>query len=198
MSELREPGLPFDTLDEVPVKQIAWAPADKARAFRERFWPLWPRKVAKAAAEKAWMKAAKSPRIADEIVAGAEAQLHKLTEDLQFCPHPATWLNQGRWEDEVESLDLPIEQPEFRQEYRMPPKTKCSQCGDTGMRVEKREAYGEVYDFAVPCKHLVKCPDCNGVGAPWNNSASVPCKRCGGTGKIHGHLPDTTKGMTKT
>lgn len=27
------------------------------------------------------------------------------------------------------------------------------------------------------------CEECNGVGAPWNNSASVPCGSCLGTGK---------------
>jgi hypothetical protein len=30
----------------------------------------------------------------------------------------------------------------------------------------------------------VKCQKCNGVGAPWNNSASVPCDLCGGTGIV--------------
>lgn len=36
--------------------------------------------------------------------------------------------------------------------------------------------------------NLITCPDCKGVGAPWNNSASVPCKRCKGTGRIK--VPD--------
>jgi hypothetical protein len=26
------------------------------------------------------------------------------------------------------------------------------------------------------------CPKCKGIGAPWNNSASVPCDDCGGSG----------------
>lgn len=26
------------------------------------------------------------------------------------------------------------------------------------------------------------CPECRGVGASWNNSASVPCANCNGTG----------------
>ena len=30
----------------------------------------------------------------------------------------------------------------------------------------------------------VKCKKCNGVGAPWNNSASPPCDECKGTGKV--------------
>ena len=31
-------------------------------------------------------------------------------------------------------------------------------------------------------KKLKPCGKCKGVGAPWNNSASVPCDDCGGTG----------------
>lgn len=27
------------------------------------------------------------------------------------------------------------------------------------------------------------CEACKGIGAPWNNSASVPCSACGGTGR---------------
>ena len=28
------------------------------------------------------------------------------------------------------------------------------------------------------------CPKCKGIGAPWNNSASVPCTECEGTGRV--------------
>lgn len=31
---------------------------------------------------------------------------------------------------------------------------------------------------------LMPCPDCNGIGAPWNNSASILCERCCGSGRI--------------
>src|ERR1035441_368638 len=34
------------------------------------------------------------------------------------------------------------------------------------------------------------CGKCKGVGAPWNNSASVPCEDCGGTG--NGSVPGCT------
>jgi hypothetical protein len=34
-----------------------------------------------------------------------------------------------------------------------------------------------------------RCPECKGVGAPWNNSASVPCARCNGTGWVHPTIP---------
>ena len=69
-------------------------------AFDE-FWKAYPRKVGKDAAFKAWDK--KKPPL--------EAVLKALTvqrscdqwqkEGGQFVPHPATWLNQGRWKDEI-------------------------------------------------------------------------------------------------
>ena len=34
----------------------------------------------------------------------------------------------------------------------------------------------------IPIAELKPCGKCKGVGAPWNNSASVPCDDCGGTG----------------
>jgi len=42
----------------------------------------------------------------DELIDGAEKLFRSLippnqyTPDTTYCPHPTTWLNQGRWEDE--------------------------------------------------------------------------------------------------
>lgn len=64
------------------------------------FWLCYPRKVGKAAAAKAWDKAVKraTPAV---IQAGARrlATDPNLPE-LQFVPHPATWLNRDGWLDE--------------------------------------------------------------------------------------------------
>lgn len=73
----------------------------------EDFWKLYPRKVAKRAAQKTWQHL--SP--ADQKMALEAIPNHikywklKMTEQ-DFIPHPSTWLNQGRFEDE-----LVIEQP---------------------------------------------------------------------------------------
>ncbi len=68
----------------------------------KQFWTLYPKKIGKKAAMKAWDKAKDKPPI--EII------LQKLSEQIkseqwkkengQFIPLPATWLNQGRWDDE--------------------------------------------------------------------------------------------------
>ena len=65
-------------------------------AFNE-FWAMYPRKTAKAAAVKAWKKI-KPQHIPKLMYALLE---HKATWlDPKFIPHPATWLNGSRWEDE--------------------------------------------------------------------------------------------------
>lgn len=70
----------------------------------EQFWSEYPRKIAKQNAVKSWNKIAPTPELAAAILAAVQKQ--KLTPQWkkdggQFIPHPATWLNQGRWEDEV-------------------------------------------------------------------------------------------------
>lgn len=65
----------------------------------DAFWSLYPRKVAKAAARKAWEKA-KCDDFADRVIAGLKRQLPHWTE-ARFIPHPASWLNAGRWDDEL-------------------------------------------------------------------------------------------------
>jgi hypothetical protein len=68
----------------------------------ETFWKLYPRKVGRGAAEKAFTKALLKSS-ADEIMSGLMnyAQSRNLPE-MQFIPHAATWLNQERWADVVE------------------------------------------------------------------------------------------------
>lgn len=65
----------------------------------ERFWDIYPRKVAKEAAKKAWDKAfCKAPPVV--IIDGARRYRDDPNRDPAFTAHPATWLNGGRWTDE--------------------------------------------------------------------------------------------------
>jgi hypothetical protein len=69
------------------------------------FWTCYPRKVGKPNALKSWMRVFKSGP--DEALFRSIMQAltqHKrlpqwTKDDGQFIPHPATWLNQQRWED---------------------------------------------------------------------------------------------------
>jgi hypothetical protein len=71
-------------------------------AFFE-FWKEYPRKVGKAAALKAWNNAKSKPCIEKIIEAIKKACLSDQwrKDNGQFIPHPATWLNQGRWDDDL-------------------------------------------------------------------------------------------------
>ena len=68
----------------------------------EEFWNLYPRKVAKGAARRAFMKATLATPM-ETVIEGARRYLETRTEDTkQFTPYPATWLNSERWLDEIE------------------------------------------------------------------------------------------------
>lgn len=69
-------------------------------SYFDAFWAIYPRKVGKAAARKAFAKALGLVP-PDEIQYGVQ----RLADDpnlppTEFIPHPATWLNRGGWDDE--------------------------------------------------------------------------------------------------
>lgn len=76
----------------------------EADASFETFWKAYPKKVGKGAAMKAWKKTKDVPL--PDILLAIEAQKSsdQWTRDGgQFIPYPATWLNQGRWADEIDT-----------------------------------------------------------------------------------------------
>jgi hypothetical protein len=76
---------------------------DPAELFA-RFWALYPRKVSKDAARKAWDKLDLSAELFETMIQalGAQSLSVDWTKDNgQFIPHASTWLNGKRWEDEV-------------------------------------------------------------------------------------------------
>ena len=78
-------------------------PHNPPKGFSE-FWRIYPRKVGKQAALKAWSKLKPSAELTQAILQAVEYQRTspQWTKDGgQYIPNPATWLNQGRWEDEV-------------------------------------------------------------------------------------------------
>lgn len=71
-------------------------------AFDRRFWLLYPRKVAKAAALKAWRSVKPDAALVETILAALTAQMRSeawTRDDGRFIPHAATWLRGRRWED---------------------------------------------------------------------------------------------------
>ena len=66
----------------------------------EAFWELYPNKIGKKDAWRAWQKARDRPRIEDLLTVLDQAKRSDRWR-RGFIPNPATWLNQGRWADEL-------------------------------------------------------------------------------------------------
>lgn len=72
----------------------------------DTFWQEYPKKVGKGAAKKAFEKARQGGVTLESLVTAVRRQKcgsQWSKDDGQYIPHPATWLNQERWEDEVYS-----------------------------------------------------------------------------------------------
>jgi predicted transcriptional regulator len=63
----------------------------------ETFWLLYPKRIAKADALKAWNKAIKK-KTADELIALTKAYSESKLPDMTYIPYPASWLNKGLYE----------------------------------------------------------------------------------------------------
>lgn len=64
------------------------------------FWKHYPRKVAKPNALKAWLKLKPDDDLTKKIISAISNQ-NLASREQQFIPHPASWLNAQRWEDEI-------------------------------------------------------------------------------------------------
>lgn len=94
-----------DTDTDTKRKTPAAGAAERDPAFVE-FWSTYPRKVGKAAAAKAFAKAIGPDTSRQTILDGLAAAVRgweRHGTETKFIPHPVTWLNQGRWEDQPDT-----------------------------------------------------------------------------------------------
>jgi hypothetical protein len=88
------------------VLQFALLPDAVMPGF-DRWWTIYPHKVAKKDARKAWRQLAPSESLEDKLYAALQEQIrirHRLLVQRQWVadwPHPATWIRGERWEDEL-------------------------------------------------------------------------------------------------
>jgi len=71
-----------------------------------QIWAMYPKKVSKAVAKKAFQKIKPNKELFDTMVKAIETHSSSrdwTKENGQYIPHLSTWLNQERWEDELES-----------------------------------------------------------------------------------------------
>ncbi len=74
------------------------------------FWAIYPKKIGKGAALKAWKKIKPANGLTERITAAVQLALHSeqwQRDGGQFIPNPSTWLNQGRWDDEPPQKHAP-------------------------------------------------------------------------------------------
>jgi hypothetical protein len=77
----------------------------------DTFWLLYPKKVAKADALKAWKQVLKK-KTADEMIALTKAYSESKLPDMTYIPYPASWLNKGLYEA-VQETPKAISKPIF-------------------------------------------------------------------------------------
>ena len=73
----------------------------------QNFWEVYPRRTGKKTALQAWNKINPDNELQKIMLDAIERNKQtKQWQSRRFIPHPATWLNQERWNDEVESESL--------------------------------------------------------------------------------------------
>ena len=87
-----------DIPEPPPNSVVEFARPKSGDAFDE-FWSIYPLRVGKDAARRAWAKAIRRAT-ADDITAGARRYRDDPNRDEGYTKHPATWLNAGCWDDD--------------------------------------------------------------------------------------------------
>lgn len=104
-TDTREQNTETDTQTEKKKTRVTALAEGWSEADRSMFWEVFPNKIGKADAFKAFDKA--SHKTTPDVLFPALQQYAAKTDDRPFC-NPATWLNQERW------LDRPAAAPNGR------------------------------------------------------------------------------------
>ena len=103
-------------IKENPLKGVKEKAASLDRAF-DKFWAVYPRHTAKQDAKRAFLKVSPDDALLETMLTAIQRQ--KRTDqwsDPRYIPHPATWLNGRRWEDEAAApKQVPVKQVSAQQ-----------------------------------------------------------------------------------
>ena len=97
---------PSDAPTHSPTTNNPSRDREEMVAAWETFWDLYPRKVGKKAAERAFLKAARTVGAETLVDGAARLASDPNLPDPKFIPHAATWLSEGRWDDEPYPEDI--------------------------------------------------------------------------------------------
>jgi hypothetical protein len=105
------------------------------------FWKIYPRKVGKGAALKAFKKHRKKTALDLILNACSLYAIERKGKDVEYTAHPATWLNQERWHDDQDPAHNPDPEPEI------PRWEPCGDCNNGWIT----EYDDKGYEYARPC-----------------------------------------------
>ena len=95
----------------------------------EQWWKLYPKKLNKENARKAWKTHTKKTK-PETIIEATRKQLATpntaLNTEPQYIPYPASWLNSGGYNNEYETSN------ETPRPYDQPARPQCPACDSTG------------------------------------------------------------------
>lgn len=95
-----------NTVNIPPISPTGGLTDRLSRDF-EKFWKAYPKKTGKSICQRKWKQINPSPQLVESMLTAIENQKQSeqwKKEHGQYIPNPHTWLNQGRWEDEVEGV----------------------------------------------------------------------------------------------
>jgi len=101
----------FITAEENRIEEIRLDKKEKTINNNSNFldfWAWYPKKVGKDAAYKAWIKLKPDYDLVINALLWQRQTKQWQAEDGKYIPNPATYLNQGRWQDEAPVQELPF------------------------------------------------------------------------------------------
>lgn len=101
---IRDKDLNTKTKDSCPNSETESPHCERFKIF----WNHYPKKVGKGKCEDWFKKNKPSAKLLDELIDAIEKQKKSKTwleNNGRFIPMPATWLNQRRWGDELETAE---------------------------------------------------------------------------------------------
>jgi hypothetical protein len=116
--------IPPPASDEVTIVK---EPKSKNQTEFETFWETYPRHIARSKAQTSWNTNVRKKDI-EPLMDGLNQWIQEWRNEgteTKFIPHPATWLNQKRWQDP------PTPVKELRP-YDALKRRGCDNCDHTG------------------------------------------------------------------
>jgi predicted transcriptional regulator len=129
---------------------------NKTKELFSEFWKEYPRKLDKGAAFKAFRSALKEATF-EQILAGAIAYRNDPNRDPEFTKYPATWLNAGAWENEIQ----PSPDSEAAQRAQQRREREIQRSNEYLAEIREQEKQASAPKLCEHGKNLALCVPCS-------------------------------------